>query len=315
MNPAFSVIFFTTASGAGYGVLMLLGSAACFGLLPFDKTLNICAIVAALCLVTGGLMSSTFHLGHPERAWRALSQWQTSWLSREGICAILCYIPALALIYACGFSSDGSKLISLAGSVCALLAFITVFTTAMIYTSLRSIRAWHNRWVPVNYLLFSLATGGLMLNAFFVWFEVRYAPLVVATIGLFMLSLITKMAYWRFLDANPSETTAASAIGVAQTSTVRLSQAPHSQMNYLQQEMGYQVARKHAHKLRQIALITGFVIPAILLATILLQNSIASVAAATTAVLFGAIGILVERWLFFAEARHVVGLYYGADSA
>ena len=26
-------------------------------------------------------------------------------------------------------------------------------------------------------------------------------------------------------------------------------------------------------------------------------------------------GVLVERWLFFAEARHTVMLYYGAEAA
>ena len=315
MNPAFSVIFFTTASGAGYGLLAFLGAGSYFAFLPSHKTLIIVAIVVSLCLITGGLLSSTFHLGHPERAWRALSQWRASWLSREGVCAILCYIPALVFMYASAFFDSSSPLVSFAGLACTFFALITVFTTAMIYASLRSIRAWNNRWVPVNYLLFSLTTGGLMLNAFFAWFDLSFPPLAIATIGLFTISSITKLCYWRFIDNGESATTAASAIGVAQTSQVKQTQAPHTETNYLQQEMGFQVARKHAQKLRRIALMAAFVIPAILLATMLLGNSTVSIVSSTLAVLIGGAGILVERWLFFAEARHTVGLYYGADSA
>jgi len=93
MNPAYSVIFFTTASGAGYGLLALLGLIGALTGAPLPPLFALVAIVFALALITAGLLSSTFHLGHPERAWRALSQWRTSWLSREGIAAILTYPP------------------------------------------------------------------------------------------------------------------------------------------------------------------------------------------------------------------------------
>ncbi|MCA8929188.1 MAG: dimethyl sulfoxide reductase anchor subunit, partial [Alphaproteobacteria bacterium] len=94
MHPAVSIIFFTTASGAGYGLLALMGLFGAIGLLPADPWVGGFGLVLALVLVTAGLASSTYHLGHPERAWRALSQWKTSWLSREGVMAILTYLPA-----------------------------------------------------------------------------------------------------------------------------------------------------------------------------------------------------------------------------
>src|SRR5256885_1551665 len=94
MHPAFSVIIFTTASGAGYGLLALLGLGATLGLLPADFTFGLVAFGLALGLITGGLLSSTLHLGHPERAWRAFSQWRTSWLSREGVASVATYLPA-----------------------------------------------------------------------------------------------------------------------------------------------------------------------------------------------------------------------------
>ena len=40
-------------------------------------------ILIAYALASGGLIASTFHLGHPERAIKAFTQWRSSWLSRE----------------------------------------------------------------------------------------------------------------------------------------------------------------------------------------------------------------------------------------
>ena len=97
MHPAYSVIFFTTASGAGYGLLALLAAFGSAGALPPERWLGIVGIVGALALITFGLLSSTFHLGNPQRAWRAFSQWRTSWLSREGVASTLTYLPALWL--------------------------------------------------------------------------------------------------------------------------------------------------------------------------------------------------------------------------
>ena len=94
MHPAFSVIFFTTASGAGYGLLVLLGLLGPAGLLPPERGFGLGAFGLALGAVTFGLVSSTFPLGHPERAWRAFSQWRSSWLSREGVASVLAYLPA-----------------------------------------------------------------------------------------------------------------------------------------------------------------------------------------------------------------------------
>ncbi len=84
MNPAFSVILLTTASGAGYGMLFWLGILNAAGVMPADLSFGIPAMFIALALATIGLLASTLHLGHPERAWRAISQWRSSWLSREG---------------------------------------------------------------------------------------------------------------------------------------------------------------------------------------------------------------------------------------
>ena len=97
MNPAPSIVFFTTASGAGYGLLFWLGLLRPLGLVPGVPAFALLCLALALLLITAGLASSLLHLGNPQRAWRAFSQWRSSWLSREGVAAVATYVPALAL--------------------------------------------------------------------------------------------------------------------------------------------------------------------------------------------------------------------------
>ena len=104
MHPAYSVIFFTTASGAGYGLLAWLAASAMFGGIAHNAAFGVVGMGLALALILGGLLSSTLHLGRPERAWRAFSQWRTSWLSREGVLALATFVPAglLGLMWVLG---------------------------------------------------------------------------------------------------------------------------------------------------------------------------------------------------------------------
>ena len=172
MHPAYSVIFFTVASGAGYGLLATLAVLGVANALPASAGFAWTSLVAAFALITVGLLASTVHLGHPERAWRAISQWRSSWLSREGLLAILTY--PVAAIFAVGwlFLADGDgELARLDGWVraaalaTAVLALATVLATAMIYRSLAPIHQWHNDWVPAGYLGLGAMSGGAWLFA------------------------------------------------------------------------------------------------------------------------------------------------------
>src|SRR5205823_12072231 len=174
MHPAYSVILFTTASGAGYGLLFLLGLLRAFGLVTPDWWFGATSIFIALALVTIGLVASTFHLGHPERAWRAFSQWRSSWLSREGLLSLSVFLPAGILGIAWLFFG---QVLVWAGWLSAALAALTIYCTAMIYASLKPIPRWHNAWVPLNYLLLGLMTGALLLLSLLDLFA-RPAPLL-----------------------------------------------------------------------------------------------------------------------------------------
>ena len=308
MHPAPSIILFTTLSGLGYGLAAVLG----FGLLDPSAIATKLAHILALALIAGGLMSSTLHLGNPQRAWRAFSQWRSSWLSREGVMAVLTFVPlginAIASVWS-------GRYLPLPGILGAVFCGITVFCTAMIYASLRSVQAWNTEWTPVSYLLFALA-GGLVLASFFSALGGNAHPLLpllaVITIGAAWLS---KVYWWARLGAAAALSTPETATGLGAIGKVRLFEPPHMNGNYLTNEMGFRVARKHAARLRQIAVIGGGVLPALLLAVLALSGGLSGMAAvAMTGValllLFG--GTLVERWLFFAEARHAVMNYYGS---
>ncbi len=311
MHPAYSVIFFTTASGAGYGLLSLLGILGAFGIVPGERWFGLTGFLVALIAVTAGLLSSTYHLGRPERAWRAFSQWRSSWLSREGVLAVATYVPA-------GLTALGwvifERVWVVPALLLALLALATICATAMIYASLKTVRRWRNDWTLPGYLAMGLASGSLWLTLLTWLFAVPSAT--TSTISLIAISIAAaiKLGYWRFVDSDIGTATAGTATGLGRFGAVRLLTAPHTEENYLLKEMGYKVARKHAVRLRQLVLAAAFILPALAVILALLIPAAAPIFLVAAA-LANALGTVTERWLFFAEARHVVTLYYGAEAA
>jgi DMSO reductase anchor subunit len=314
MHPAYSVIFFTTATGAGYGMLALYGVAAAFGQLPDGRGFALASIALAYVLIVGGLLSSTFHLGHPERAWRALSQWRSSWLSREGILAIAAFGPTGLFAFGWVFLGETGGIFAIAGVLGAAACGLTVYATSMIYASLRTVRAWADPWVPPVYLILSLATGAVLANALAHGFGVALDlnPVVLALLA---VTGLAKARYWHSIDTRSSDSTPESATGLGALGAVRLLDPPHTGEDYLMREMGFRVARKHARKLRRVAFLCGIVVPFILTGIAALSGDALAAPASILAAVFACIGLLVERWLFFAEAKHVVMLYYGATDA
>jgi DMSO reductase anchor subunit len=126
MHPAYSVILFTIASGAGYGLTILLTTFSLFNLVPISGGLGLTGMASALALVVIGLLSSTAHLGHPERVWRALSQWRSSWLSREGIAAIATLAPIMLTAAGWVFFGELSGIFAISAVAADLLALLTI---------------------------------------------------------------------------------------------------------------------------------------------------------------------------------------------
>jgi DMSO reductase anchor subunit len=316
MHPAYSVILFTTASGAGYGLLAWLAVAIWLGALAPTGAPAIVALVLALGLVTVGLLSSTLHLGRPERAWRALSQWETSWLSREGVLAVATYVPSGLLLLVQVLAPGVWWIVP---AVLALLAGVgamaTVWTTGMIYQSLPTIRAWSEPLVAPVYVVLSIASGGVLLALVMALSSAPWRPLLLVAGALLLAAAAVKWLYWSRIDGAPRTWTAGSATGLGRFGRVRPLDGPHTQANFVMREMGYVVARKHARSLRLLATGVGFLAPAALLLLASQLPAGAGLFAVAIATLGVGLGVIVERWLFFAEAQHVVTLFYGAENA
>ena len=312
MHPAFSIVFFTTASGAGFALLTLLGLGAPLGLLPPSESFGCAALAVAALFAVGGLASSAFHLGRPERAWRAFSQWRSSWLSREGILAVLTLLAAAIFGIGWVFFGTTQGLIGLCGVLVAALAAATIYCTGMIYASLKPIHQWHNQWVVPNYLALALMSGCLILDILIRLWSARYAGIALLTSIVVLGAWWMKEQYWRLIDTTSARSTVASATSLGSRGRVRMLEAPHTEENYLLKEMGFRIARKHQRRLRHIARIAGFTVPALASFCGLLLGGVAGGIVAGLGVASAALGLIAERWLFFAEAKHTVALYYGA---
>jgi sulfite dehydrogenase (quinone) subunit SoeC len=310
MHPAFSVVFFTTFSGAGYGLLGMLSVFAALGLIPPGRWLGLSGIGLAFGLVTGGLLASTFHLGRPERAWRAFSQWRTSWLSREAVASVVTYFPTgvLAIGWILLERTDG--VFAAAAISAAVCAGLTVAATGMIYASLKPIAQWNSPYTVPGYLIYSLMTGSVLLNAILQIWRLSDSAIQIAAPFAIALGWVWKTASWRYNDALAAKTSVNSAVGLV-GGNVRCVEWPHTEENYILKEMGYRIARRHAAKLRLVVHAAAFALPLVGTLVATLGSGPVTVAVTIAAVLVQLPGMLVERWLFFAEARHTVALYYG----
>lgn len=310
MHPALSVVFFTTATGAGYGLLALLGVLSATQFLPPDFWLGLLGIGISLGLISAGLLSSTSHLGRPERAWRAFSQWRTSWLSREGIASVVTYVPAV--LFGVGWIIHGRNngWVAATALLAAGGACVTVCTTAMIYRSLKPIAQWNNQFTLPGYFIFASMSGLTLLTALLLSLGLNEGWLPASAMIAAAVGWAWKIATWQHNDKVGQPVSANSATGLY-GGTVRSVEWPHTEENYLLKEMGFRIARKHAARLRFITEITAFALPLAFIGIGILVGVPLAAGLAILAALLQFFGLLVERWLFFAEAKHSVTLYYG----
>ncbi len=283
MHPAPSVILFSSLSGLGFGILAWLGFVDIIGGAAFGY------YFLGYALAVGGLLFSVFHLGNKKNAIKAFREWRSSWLSREGIASIaallLVGLEAIARI----FLATSLGPIAWLGS---LLCIFTVFTTSMIYAQLKTVPRWNTSLTPALFLGFCVIGGATL-----------FAPKFVVILGLGILTII-QIFHW--IKGDQAFTTRGGSIeeatGLGIIGRVRMLEPPHEGENYLLKEMAYRIGRKHALKLRVITLVCAFLLPALML--------LMSAKLALLALGVHLIGVFASRWLFFAEAQHVVSHYY-----
>jgi sulfite dehydrogenase (quinone) subunit SoeC len=290
MHPAPSVIIFSVLSGMGLGFLAYLG----FGIIHPAGWTAFFLWGLGYGLAVAGLLAATFHLGNPQRAIKAFSQWRTSWLSREAWAAVAALLALAPVALSDWLGLGLPRWVGVPGAV---LALVTVFTTSMIYAQIKAVPRWHHWITPVMFLGFAL-TGGAILAG------LGWAA-VAASVGLGLVLL----AVWRIGDGQFARrgATLGTATGLDRIGDASVFELPHTGGNYLLREMIFVVGRKHAAKLRVIAVVLAAGVP---VAVLILFPATPLVCGLAAGVHLG--GAFAARWLFFAEAEHVVGLYYGA---
>ncbi len=305
MHPAISVIFFTVVSGAGYGLMALVTLSELFkidGGLDHEQVLV--GGTLAMILITIGLMSSSLHLANPKNAWRSMSRFRTSWLSREAVLAISFY--PMAALWLLQWYLDSS----MTNSFTLLLTFLLFagsiavnFATGMLYASLKTIPQWNTSLVPANYIMLGLMLGSLLLTLLRLYYGLPIEQVLIINIGLIATAGILKLMYYFWIGKphGPSINTATAFT----RATVRLFDVGHTSGTFLTDEFGYQVARFKLLALRWVVYVGAFLLPGAFIAYNLHFDSMMLILAIAFA------GVFVERWLFFAEARHVVTLYHG----
>jgi DMSO reductase anchor subunit len=326
MRPAYSVILLTTLIGAGQGLFLALFTAqfyALFGLLPAQDGLTFHATGSALALtlLVGGLVASFFHLGRPERAWRTATQWRTSWLAREvivlpafmgvvflfGAAHGLAWNPVLLTLQR-GLDIDVSVVL---GALGTLLAFALFVCTGMIYACIRFLAEWHTPLTVVNYILLGGASGFTLAALF----SALSAPALVGFFAAWaliitLLGLATRS--WSLLrNARlKPKSSLQTAIGVKHPRVVQLSQG-FMGGSFNTREFFHGQAAVFMRNVKWAFPALAFVLPALMLG---LGAAGASPLLLASAFLIQYVGLLAERWFFFAQANHPQNLYYQAVS-
>lgn len=319
MRPALSVVAFTVLAGAGIGVLVFVALLDLVAVVRSDAVSVEHSRIAALgwLLVVVGLCSSVLHLGRPTAAWRSLSRVKTSWLSREGLASLLLVGTAFVWILAMHFDAHAIARAILAIAILSL-SWLTLYCTAMIYASLKPIRQWHTRRVPLAYFVLSHLSGAIIVVG---WLRAIGEPsfaLAIATGLLVIAAAWSKLDYYAYIASDAQRLSIEDAIGVPHgvgpprgTSVMRarLLDVGHSRGTFLTHEFDYTLAPTQRVALRMLYWVAGLVIPALWLGFGLDDwHAAISVSLACLA------GLGAERWLFFAEARHTMRLYHGHRS-
>jgi sulfite dehydrogenase (quinone) subunit SoeC len=307
MRPQFSIIFFTTLAGMAQGLLFFLAISNLYSHPTPNPFLTNLALPVAFALLALGLVASFFHLGHPERAWRAAMMWRTSWLSREVI-ALPALMTVTVAIYFYAYVSVVPKWLWLA------LLFTTIalwVCTAKIYQCIRFIQEWSHPSTLTNFMLLGMTSGLILLELLIaLWGEssaqIIDAPLSIVAFLLLFISFNLKLWIWRRNRDLKPKSNLSSATGI-KGSNIRQTSMGLMGGSFNTREFFHHQTDRVIANLRKIILLCAYVIPMILMAYTITIPSVLMIA---LALVINYLGLLAERWMFFAEANHPQNLYY-----
>jgi len=310
MHLAKSAIYFTVASGFGYGMVMILFILFYFSNIDLKISTKLVVSIVSCFLIILSLLSSTLHLDHQGRSLKAFSQWKSSWLAREGLFAILTFVPVI-IFFIAWLIYDNSNILNLTILFGGLLSLLTVFCTAMIYTGIKAIPALNNSLVPSIYILNSLISGGIMFFCILFLLEKYSYFLYNFLIFLIPITLFFKILYWFSLKNYPIRSTKTDTVPETIGKSIFF-HGPHEGTNYSTREMVNKNSLEFLIIQRFIAIILVYVLPLYTLwntPKLYINKEVSEIIYILT-LLFFIVGMLIERKLFFVEAKHLMILYY-----
>ncbi len=307
MNPAFSVIFLTTLIGAGQGLFIAVIYGQLYGTASSGE-FGLVAGSVSLGLLIAGLLASFFHLGRPERAWRAITKWRTSWLSREVIVLLVAMLITGVYIVtqwkSHWFSADGVFWLGTLGVIVMVALYIC---TAMIYACVKFLQEWASPWTVINFTLLGIASGFVLASALSSVQGFEYVEnFRIPAISLTLVAMITRLFSFLRNSRIRSKSTVQSAIGIKHLHITQRSMG-HTGGSFNTRAFFHHCSNSLISNLRWIVVVAVFVVPVILL---LLYGSIALSRILWIAFGIQLVGLIAERWLFFAQANHPQNLYY-----
>jgi DMSO reductase anchor subunit len=322
MHPAFSVIFLTTLIGAGQGLFLALFTGQLYAgiklIEPQTADFYVVGSALALALLVAGLGASFFHLGRPERAWRAAAKWRTSWLSREVIVlpAMMAVVFLYGLFHWGGWTEpfvvagDGTLPIDatlLLGFIGPLIAFALFVCTAMIYASVKFLEEWHSPYTVGNFLFLGLGSGFMLAAAYSAYIGNHLVGFYGTWAVVFTLLGLATRAASLFRNATlKHKSSLQTAIGVRHRVIEQKSQG-FTAGSFNTREFFHHQSPAFLRMVRLLFLVMVFPLPVLLIgAAYALESSTLPI----LAFLVQYLGLLAERWYFFAEANHPQNLYY-----
>ena len=307
MNPAFSVVVFTTAAGAGQGLVVALAIALLAGV-PMTPSFVRASLLVAIFLLVAGLVSSFLHLGRPARAWRAAAMWRTSWLSREVI-----VLPAFIVVVGLWWlaardpgSAPARLVLPLAAIAGAALLW---YCTAMIYACLRFIEEWAQPLTIVNFVLLGVSSGSVLASALAALAGEERA----LTLAVWLALLVTLVAWpsrtaaWRRNATLRHRSTLQSATGIRSARLAQTSMGM-SAGSFNTREFFHRASVSALRRIKGIAIVLTFALPALAMAGV--AAGVLPGIACVVAFVVQVPGLIDDRWLFFAQAKHPQNLYY-----
>ena len=311
MRPAWSVILLTTLTGAAQGLLLSMvafeWAARGHFVPPIDHRFFVVGSTIAVAMALGGLVASFFHLGRPERAWRSAAMWRTSWLSRE-VLVLPAFIGATAVFGL--LHANGVDVTLPVGAAAAVLALALFVCTGMIYACLRFIEEWGSPLTVVNYLLLGCASGTLAAAALSAYITPELSGMaIVGAIALTMAAMVARGASLLRNARLRHRSSVQTAIGIRHPRIVQKAQGAMGG-SFNTREFFHGKSRAFVRRTREVFFVLAFLVPLVLLV------AAPSATALLLPLAFAAqfVGLLVERWYFFAEANHPQNHYYQAIS-